>query len=109
MKINDIVELVVDGQTFNAKVENVCEGQDYIDVRILSGGAQGNVAYQTVSPESEGSARFFRPLATGEQKVILETADDRREQAAPPPGTQPAGTIVPDQAEDLTPGVKPKK
>lgn len=78
MKIDDIVTLVVDGQEFDAKVERVYEGQTYVDLRTLAGGAGGGVAYQTVMAEPKGdveSTRYFKAKTAAEKKEMKAEAD----------------------------------
>lgn len=110
MKQGDIVTLVVDGQEYDAEVEKTYEDQDYVDVRVVSGGPNAGVAHQTVGPKpKEGeSLKYFEKKTAAEQKALREGAEDRTEDA-PPPGTQPAGTLVPDKPEDLAPGAKARQ
>lgn len=98
MKQGDIVTLVVDGQEYDAEVEKTYEDQDYIDVRVVSGGPGSGVAHQFVGPRpKEGeSLKYFEKKPAAEQKAI------RQEQDAPPPPAP--GTTAPDK--DLAPGAK---
>lgn len=72
MKEGDIVTLVLEGAELDARVERVYDDQDYVDVRTLTGGAAGGIAYQAVLPKSKAggdSIRHFETKSVAEQKA----------------------------------------
>lgn len=101
-KIDDIVTLVVDEQEIDARVERVYDDQPYIDVRTLEGGPHGNIAYQFVGEEAEGSIRYFRPKTAAEKKAPTAAREEGTDGGAPR-----GGTDSPTPPSKLPAGAKP--